>query len=232
MPVNFKTLNVSEKKLRKMLCDYFEHIIFSQKKLLKYLNDRKITPERYNKVLKREKIANEYEAKILDEASWIISKDMPRAAHLRFIIAIIRSIKDLERMGDYTENVATYFHKGKGINATTWKIIARALKESLVVINCAYNNMLSGNHQTPEFYSDELIPLSKKFTRRYLSYLRKMGKIAFTTSRIKTNNLYAFSALKNIERNCDHALNIIENFIYIGHPDYYFTKEPRREQKK
>jgi len=232
MPINFQTLRVSENNLRKMLCEYFEHIVFSQKKVLKYLKDKKITPERFQKVSDREKLANQYEAKILEEASWILSKDNPRAAHLRFIIAVIRSIRDLERMGDYVENLAIYFYKSKKIDTKMWTIAARALEQSIIVINAVYENMVSGPNQTPELYATKVIPLYKIFSRKYLTYLRQVGKIAFTSNKNKTNNLYAFSALKNIERNCDHALNIFENFIYISSPDYYFTKETRRDQKK
>ncbi|MCQ3908733.1 MAG: hypothetical protein MJ200_04285 [Mycoplasmoidaceae bacterium] len=41
---------------------------------------------------------------------------MPRAAHLRFLIAIIRSIKDLERMGDFVERVATNLQHQKNVD--------------------------------------------------------------------------------------------------------------------
>ncbi|MBQ6970628.1 hypothetical protein IJQ19_03545 [bacterium] len=38
---------------------------------------------------------------------------MPRANHLRFIIAIINSIKDLERMADYVIASVAIFYKSK-----------------------------------------------------------------------------------------------------------------------
>lgn len=228
MPINFETLKNSEINLKQMLIDFFAHVLKTENKLLILLNKKKkITTRQFNDLVIFERQNNKWEAKILDEASWIISKEIPRAQHLRFIIATIRSIKDLERVGDYVVNVARYAYRAKKVNEKIWNILELTLKEALVILEDVYNNLVSGNKQSKQYYTKKLVPLQMEFSEKYRLIFKELGKIIFKAKNLD-DVLGAFTALKYIERSVDRAVNITENFVYISEANFYFAKETRK----
>lgn len=234
MPINFKTLVTSEKNLRKMFCEFYEHVIKTQKTLLSYLEkDKPFTEEQFKNISQLEKQSNSYEAQVLDETSWIISKDMPRAAHLRYLIAIIRSIKDLERMSDFAFNIANHFYLSKKApEKKVNDIIVSIIKESLVVVEAVYNNIAEGTKQDQDFYVNKATKLINEFSRKYRAHFKQLGQLTFKTKKNLNDKMGIFTVIKNIERNADHAYNIIENFLYIGDPDFYFYRISRKNKIK
>lgn len=228
MPVNFETLRISEENLKKMFNQFFGHVIAMEDKLLTILkNEKRITPENFEMLFKLEQKSNKWEAKLIDEASWILSKDMPKATHLRYIIAVIRSIKDLERMSDYVINIARYFRKVKRLNVHIANVLTDILSSSILILKDVYANFLSGNNQNKEYYVTDLLPTQAKFASKYRIIFKQLGQIAFKSKNTE-DALGAFTAIKNIERSVDRVVNIVENFVYISEANFSFTKETRK----
>lgn len=229
MAINFDTLKASEDNLRRMFLKFYNHVLLSQEYLLKrFKASAQLTPLQYAHILSAEKKANKMEAQILDETSWIISKDMPRAAHLRFLIAIIRSIRDLERMGDFVERVATILQSQKNVDGDIHKIICRLMQGSYDFAKEIYRNIKSGPHQTKNYYINRASVLFYEFGDKYRRCFKEIGEHIFRLRKDMNNKIAIFTAIKNIERNADHAFNILENFVYIGEPNFYFNKESRK----
>lgn len=229
MPINFDTLKTSEDGLRKLFLEFFNHVLESQDYLLKkFASSKSLSTVAYNYIANRERIANQYEAKILDEACWIISKDQPRAAHLRYIIAMLRSIKDLERMGDFVERVSRILHQQKNIDDGIHREIVKLMEESQEFGNKIYKHLLSGSKNTREYYKNASESFLH-FSSIYRSCFKKIGQKIFKAKKDVTSKIAIFTAIKHIERNADHAFNILENFVYITEPDFYFRKETRKK---
>lgn len=229
MAINFDTLKASEDNLRKMFLRFFNHVLQSQDYLYKkFKASKKLTPLQYAHILANEKKANKFEAQILDETSWIISKDMPRAAHLRYLIAIIRSIKDLERMGDFVERVATTLQHQKDIDKDIQRIICRLMKGSHDFSKEIYRNIASGPHQSRTYYTNRASVMFYDFGAKYREGFKEVGEKIFRSRKNLNSKIAIFTAIKHIERNADHAFNILENFIYIEEPNFYFGKESRK----
>ncbi len=150
---------------------------------------------------------------------------MPRAEHLRYLIAIIRSIKDLERMGDFVERITIILQNQKRINVVVKKDICKLMYESYLFSKEIYNNILSGPHQTKNYYVNKASIMFDKFSLKYKKCFTEIGKKIFSSKEDINNRIAIFTAIKNIERNADHAFNILENFIYISQPNFYFAKE-------
>lgn len=229
MPINFSTLVTSEYELRKLLLNYYEHVIKMQESLLAMCKpNHKISKDDWEKMVEMERQCNISEATILDETSWIISKDMPRAAHLRYLIAVIRSIKDLERMGDFAFNVGKYFHNYK-VDKNICKILKNIASKSIAVVKTFYKNLQIVRGQSRKYYSTTATNLITEFGIEYKVQFKELGKLIFESNkRLDANAIGAFTAAKNMERNADHAFNIIENFTYISEGNFFFTKESRK----
>lgn len=229
MAINFDTLKSSEENLRKMFLKFYNHVLQSQDYLYKKFKvSKKLTPLQYAHIIANEKKANKMEAQILDETSWIISKDMPRAAHLRFLIAIIRSIKDLERMGDFVERVATNLQHQKNVDKDVQRWICLLMKHSYNFSKEIYRNIASGAHQTKNYYINRASSMFYEFSAKYREYFKTIGEKIFRSKKDLNQKVAIFTAIKHIERNADHAFNILENFIYISEPNFYFNKESRK----
>ncbi|AAT27497.1 PhoU domain-containing protein [[Mycoplasma] mobile] len=107
MPINYNILLESEKELKRLKIEYFEYVKYIHTKMWKEIFEKEAKKEEiisieYNDViLRRLDQAAELNSNLIDECVWTISKDSPRANHLRFIISIIQSAKDLERASAY-----------------------------------------------------------------------------------------------------------------------------------
>lgn len=230
MAINYDTLKTSENFLKKLFLQFFDHVLESQKFLYEsFYKTKKITDKQFRYLAKCEKQANQFEAQILDEASWIISKDQPRASHLRFLIAIIKSIKDLERMGDFVDRTCFILRRQKNIDPEVKHAVYCLMKDSYEFSLKIYRNISSGPHQTKEYYTNYASKYFKSFSKSYRNYFTKIGEIIFNDKKDINRKIAIFTAIKNIERNADHAFNILENFVYIGQPDFYFHKESRKK---
>ena len=229
MPINFDTLKTSENNLRKLFLKFYSHVLASQDYLYKqFATSKKISAQTLQYIVTKEKIANQYEAQILDEASWIISKDQPRATHLRYLIAIMRSIKDLERMGDFVERITRILYHQTKLDNGLIKIICRLMKESYDFAKGICRNLHFDSKQNKNYYVNNATSNFQDFSKKYRAAFKEIGQKIFKSKRDINSKIAIFTAIKNIERNADHAFNILENFIYISQPDFYFRKESRK----
>ncbi|MGL5617897.1 MAG: hypothetical protein ACRCWU_02435 [Metamycoplasmataceae bacterium] len=109
MATNYNTLIKSEKTLKKMIVEFLEYSLATHKKFWKYIylkeNGHKIIDSISVNVKESEQKARD----LVDECIWTISKDDPRANHLRFIISIIYCSRDIEKSISYTLSMAKIY---------------------------------------------------------------------------------------------------------------------------
>lgn len=91
-----------------------------------------------------------------------------------------------------------------------------------------YKNLKSGPKQTKTYYTNKATPLFHEFSLTYRRCFKEIGEKIFSKKKDVKNKIAVFTAIKHIERNADHAFNILENFVYIQEPDFYFRKEARK----
>ena len=81
-----------------------------------------------------EEQSNHFEAEILDDCIWTISKYQPVANHLRFVISIINSIKDLERMADYVISTAKFIYLHDTFDEEQIDLIIEGIQASISAV--------------------------------------------------------------------------------------------------
>lgn len=107
MSTNYNILIKSEKNIKKLVVDFMEYVIKVHTKMWKELsNPVDGYASVYDNTERRVKKSSIMEDELLDECIWTISKDDPRANHLKFIISIIYSAKDLARASEYAQSIS------------------------------------------------------------------------------------------------------------------------------
>lgn len=109
MATNYNALIKSEKNLKKMVLEFLEYSFSTHEKLWTYIFSDIERYEILDSIQTRAKESKERERDLLDECIWTISKDDPRANHLRFIISIIYSGKDISKATDYSFSIIKTF---------------------------------------------------------------------------------------------------------------------------
>ena len=164
-------------------------------------------------VEKIDRKVNKMEMQIDEECTQILAKRQPAAGDLRLIIATSKSVRDLERIGDEAERVATMVRNA---------IDNQASKK-------AFKGLLSLGEQVKDLLHETLNTYARMETRSAVKLIRKDQDIDDEYSRVVmrliefmkkdpeniADALDVMWAARSLERIGDHCINICENVIYL-----------------
>jgi len=156
---------------------------------------------------------NKMEMQIDEECTQILAKRQPTAGDLRLIIATTKSVRDLERIGDEAERVAT--------------MVRHALENEASLK--AFKGLLSLGEHVKELLHDTLNTYARMETRAAVKNMRKDQAIDEEYARVVmrlveymkkdpdniSDALDVMWAARSLERIGDHCINICENVIYL-----------------
>ena len=164
-------------------------------------------------VIKNEPQVNALEISIDEDCTKILARRQPAARDLRLIMAVIKTITDLERIGDESEKIAkmviallekqgakSYY---VGINAMG--ILARKMVHGSLDAFARMDTRTALNVASEEPKSDEM----------YVAILRQLITYMMEDSRHITGAIDAVWTARSLERIADHARNICEYVIYF-----------------
>lgn len=233
MSANYGLVRTSEKELTQRLLKFYRHVKKSWLSLITLISKHtKITNDIYKQFQANENKSNHMEADILNEAIWSISRNQPVANHLRFAVSIIYSISDLERMADYVMNSINII-KNNNFNEEVLDIIKDAYKLSY---DCM-NNLLKTLTTKDKIKIDAALAykLANKalndYRIKHKDITKRLSKVIFDKNTPKQIDEILSSVsiiIKYSERNIDHAVNIIENFIYVRESNYFVNKHSNK----
>ena len=164
-------------------------------------------------VEKIDRKVNKMEMQIDEECTQILAKRQPAAGDLRLIIATSKSVRDLERIGDEAERVATMVRNA---------IDNQASKK-------AFRGLLSLGEQVKDLLHETLNTYARMETRSAVKLIRKDQDVDDEYSRVVmrliefmkkdpeniADALDVMWAARSLERIGDHCINICENVIYL-----------------
>jgi len=171
-------------------------------------------PDLIEQIIATEARVNECEVQIDDDCSHIIVKRQPAAGDLRLIMAISKTVTDLERSGDEAEKIARMskqIHERGRTDLYRFANIRHAADIALSMLRQALDAFARLDTAQAASIIRQDVAIDTEF--RYI--LRQLITFMMEDPRTISTALEIVWIAKAIERIGDHAKNIAEDVIYI-----------------
>ncbi|MFC5474115.1 phosphate signaling complex protein PhoU [Paraherbaspirillum soli] len=178
------------------------------------------------RIIKDDDNVNRLEVELDDACSHLIVRRQPTANDLRTVMATVKVITDLERIGDEAAKIARsaiHLHKRGGIDSIehidTVRVIANAAADML-------HDALDALARLDEVQAIKLIAQDAVIDRDFRLIMRNLITFMMEDPRTISASMDTLWVAKAVERIGDHAKNIAEYVIYIvkgkdvRHTDY------------
>lgn len=165
-------------------------------------------------VIQHDEYINAFEVSIDEECARILVRRQPAASDLRMVVAVIKTITDLERIGDEAERIAKM-----AINITAKDAIFHShyigithLSEHVIRM---VHNALDAFARLDTDEAFDVVRQDEKADVEYQSIMRQMLTYMMEDPRTISESLDIMQAARALERIGDHAMNIGEYIIYL-----------------
>ena len=156
---------------------------------------------------------NAFEVELDESCSRIIAKRQPAAGDLRLIIAIIKTITDLERIGDEAEKIG---RMAKLIHSAEKRHLPRLeLKHVADLAIAMLRKSLDGFARLDSAAAAAVIRQDEQVDNEFRSILRQLITFMMEDPRTITRSLEILFIAKALERIGDHAKNMAEYVVYM-----------------
>jgi phosphate transport system protein len=174
----------------------------------------KNSAELANSVIKKDGLVNALEVQIDEDCSHIIARRQPAASDLRMVLMMIKSITDLERIGDEASKIARFTIKAserERLAAPRFaeiKAMANSTKDMLHKALDAFARSDAGK-------VIEIAQMDAEVDEQYQAVIRQLITFMLEDPRTISVSLEVLFMAKAVERIGDHAKNISENVVYM-----------------
>lgn len=156
---------------------------------------------------------NEMEVTIDEECNQIIARRQPAAGDLRLVVAVIKTITDLERIGDEAERIARMAvhlaqEERPKNNYAEIRVLGRHVRQML-------HDALDAFARVDIEAALEVAREDQRADREYGGIIRQMITFMMEDPRTISRALNVIWAARSLERIGDHARNICEYIIYL-----------------
>jgi phosphate transport system protein len=169
--------------------------------------------ESAEKVIQQDHLVNALEKDIDHECTEIMAKRQPAAFDLRMLIATIKIITDLERIGDEATRIAKMTMRLEGADYYQDKYFE--IEHLLELVKEMLNGALDAYARTD---TEEVIAITaqdSKVDREYTSITRQLITQMMENPRNITRALDMLWTARALERIGDHSCNVCEHVIYM-----------------
>jgi len=166
------------------------------------------------RVIEDDHRVNALEVKIDEACSHVIARRQPTAGDLRMIMTVVKTITDLERIGDEAEKIArmaTLLSQKSGLNPPRYQEIKHASDIALDMLR----KSLDAFARLDVVLAAEVVRRDAQVDDEFRSIMRYLITFMMEDPRTISTALEILFVAKAIERMGDHAKNIAEYVIYM-----------------
>ena len=166
-------------------------------------------------VARHEQRVNQMERSIDEDCSRILATRSPAATDLRLIIAVLKTITDLERIGDEAEKVATIAAHLAAIEPPRARY--RELRHIGALVTAMVRDALDAFARLDADLAFAVARRDRRVDEEYEAIHRQCITFMMEDPRTIRRALDVMWVVRAIERSGDHAKNICEYVIYTVH---------------
>jgi phosphate transport system protein len=170
--------------------------------------------DRAERVVAEDANVNQLEVQLDDQCSHLIVKRQPTANDLRTVMATLKVITDLERIGDEAAKIARIakaLHARGAVTLNHYEMVRTIATATSDLLHDALDAFARGD----EKQALELIAQDAVIDHEYRSIMRNLITFMMEDPRTISAALDTMWVAKAIERIGDHAKNIAEYVIYV-----------------
>lgn len=156
---------------------------------------------------------NELEVSIDEECATIIARRQPAAVDLRLVIAIIKSITDLERIGDEAKKIARYAAEISGGNDGSR--IYRSLHHMGDHVRQMLNDALDAVARMDAHSAMNVAEMDREIDEEFNAVSRQLITLMMEDPRNIKHSLNVIWCARALERIGDHCVNLCEYVVYL-----------------
>ncbi|PHS73038.1 MAG: phosphate transport system regulatory protein PhoU [Porticoccus sp.] len=166
-----------------------------------------------DKVMEVESRIDSMEMDIDDTCTTLIARRQPAASDLRMVLAVSKTLRDLERIGDEANKIAKM-----AILLSEQGSAPRGYTEVRHIGNCVRKMLNDALDAFSRFDAESAIATMKEDRQvdmDYKSALREMITYMMEDPRSISRSMNILWTLRSLERIGDHAKNICEHIVYL-----------------
>ncbi|SDG27780.1 phosphate signaling complex protein PhoU [Alloyangia pacifica] len=166
------------------------------------------------KVVAGDKVIDEMEELLNDEAAKVIALRGPTARDLRVVLSVMRMAANLERIGDLSKNMA----KRTSVMSQLAQIegSATALRRMARDVEHMLKDALDAYIQRDEALAYDVIERDRDVDQMYNTLFREFLTFMLEDPRNITSCMHLHFMAKNVERMGDHVTAIAEQAIFLA----------------
>ena len=167
----------------------------------------------YRVVIDADAQVNTLEVDIDEECTRIVVRRQPAATDLRLVMAVSKTINELERIGDEAKRVAKMFRKGLG------GMLNEDIRAELLLMGELVREMLrkvlDAFARTDVDTAVDVVKADKKVDKKYKKLIKKLIKLMSSDPEVIPVVINVLWAVRALERLGDRCQNIAEHVIYL-----------------
>ena len=170
--------------------------------------------EACEKVERNDHLVNAFEVEIDEDVSTIIARRQPAAGDLRMLMTVVKTITDLERIGDEAAKIARMaklIYSGDRLRAPRMVEVKRMSQIALGMLR----KSLDAFARLDLASSADVVREDRKVDEEFRGVIRQLITVMMEDPRTVSVSLELLFIAKAIERIGDHAKNISEYVIYM-----------------
>jgi len=167
-----------------------------------------------NRIINDDHRVNAMEVEIDESCNQIIARRQPAAGDLRMVMTVIKTITDLERIGDEAEKIARMgklLSQRKSLNLPRYTEIKHAAEMTLDMLR----KSLDAFARLDLTYAAQVVRQDELVDEEFLTIMRYLITFMMEDPRTISTALEILFIAKAIERIGDHAKNMSEYVVYM-----------------